>query len=152
MSWEWPGVPGPVGIAIASAMRGLQNYLARLERGFPVHAGVQTTDATATVLFTAEVPVNETFHLEGIVVARRTGGASGTANDGASYTVKAVAKNTAGTAIVIGTSGTAAVGESQAGWDVTVVASGNALQVKVTGAAANDIAWVGHFKTLSYGG
>lgn len=152
MSWEWPGVPGPIGIALASAMRTLQNYLGRIEHAFPIHAVVITTDATATVLFTAEVPVNETFHIEGLVVARRTGGAAGATNDGASYTVHVTAKNTAGTAAVIGSTGTGPVGESQSGWDVTVVASGNAIQIKATGAVNNTIAWAGHFKTLSYGG
>lgn len=135
----------------SGSLQALAEYLGRLERSFAVHAKELTTDATPKILFEVELPVNQTTHIEAVVVARRTGGSSGATNDGASYTVRVTGKNTAGTAAAIGSSITA-IGESQAAWDVTIVASGNALQIKVTGAANNTISWVAHVKTLSHGG
>jgi hypothetical protein len=102
---------------------------------------VTTTDATVTTLETITIPTNTTVTLAAKVSARRTGGASGAANDGASYVVYATFKNTSGTAALIGTPTQTAVQESQAGWDCTFDATGATARVRVTGAAANNISW-----------
>ena len=135
-------------------MKALENYLTRSEREMPVTPNgtgdvsvIRTTDATVTTLCTVTVPVNQTLVCDGWVAARRTGGAAGAANDGAGYRVEFVAKNTAGTAALIGSDVTAR-GESQAGWDVTLSASGGTIRIRVTGAASNNVVWVGSFKTL----
>jgi hypothetical protein len=99
-----------------------------------------TTDATVTTIHTIAVPSSTTLGFKAFIVARRTGGASGTAEDGAMYEVNGVWKNVAGTATSIGGS-TTVIGESQAGWDVTQVASAGNVLLKVTGASANNVTW-----------
>lgn len=102
---------------------------------------VETTDGSATTIATIEVPTETTVHIHGHVVARRTGGSSGTAEDGAGYTFAVTYKNVAGTATLIGSGTLVATHEDQSGWDVTFTASsGNAL-IQVTGAADNNVAW-----------
>lgn len=105
---------------------------------------VTTTDATVTTLATIPVPASTTLGINGYVVARRTGGAAGTAEDGAYYRVETVYKNAAGTATNIGTTVTA-IGESQAAWDVTVTQSSGDVLIRVQGAADNNVSWVGVF-------
>lgn len=105
---------------------------------------VTTTDATVTTLATIPVPASTTLGVTGYVVARRTGGSAGTAEDGAYYRVETVYKNAAGTATAIGTTVTA-IGESQAAWDVTVSQSGGNVLIQVTGAVDNNVTWMGVF-------
>lgn len=102
---------------------------------------ITTTDATVTTVQTYTIPASTTWAFDGYVVARRTGGSSGTAEDGASYRVEGVIKNVAGTATSIGSTVTV-IGESQAGWDVTVDVTGATARVRVTGAANNNVSWV----------
>jgi hypothetical protein len=108
---------------------------------------VTTATATPTVLATFAIPATTTLQQHCAVTARRTSGASGTAEDGAGYLAQAVYKNVAGTATEIGEVVTA-VGESQVAWDVAFdVSSGNGTLL-VTGAANNTITW--HATCRSY--
>ena len=100
-----------------------------------------TTDATVTTIHTVTIPASTTVAIEATVVARRTGGASGTADDGAFYIKSATFKNLSGTATQIGSATELVVKESQAGWDVTFNATSNTVQIQVTGAAGNDVTW-----------
>lgn len=76
------------------------------------------------------------------VTARRTGGVSGSAEDGAAYIIRGAVKNNAGTvAFLTGSPTTTTVGESQAGWDATLDISGSSVRVRVTGATSNNITW-----------
>jgi hypothetical protein len=107
-----------------------------------------TTDATVTTIHTIAIPASTTVALIAHVNARRTGGAAGTAEDGAFYIRAATFKNVAGTATQIGATTAIHTNEDQAGWDVTfAVAGGNAL-VQVTGAVDNNITW--HLFKLDY--
>jgi len=102
---------------------------------------VTTTDATATTIATIAIPSSTTVMIEARVTARRTGGASGTAEDSAGYIIAAVYKNVSGTATEVGETAIFTA-EDQAGWDCSVSpSSGNAL-IRVTGAASNNISWV----------
>lgn len=140
MAWTW----SPLGdnTALNDRMRGLQAYLGLSEKQRPTQSVTRTTDATVTTLHTQAIPVNTTVQVEGWVTARRTGGSGGSANDGAGYVVRFVAKNTAGTAALIGSASVSVIGESQAGWDVTVSASSGNILVQVTGAANNAVTWI----------
>lgn len=102
---------------------------------------VTTTNATVTTIHTLAIPASTTVMIIGYITARRTGGASGTAEDGAGYEFKAVYKNVAGTATIIGSATITAIGESQAGFDVTLVPSTSNVLIRVTGAANNNISW-----------
>lgn len=107
-------------------------------------ATVNTTDATVTTLTTIAISASYTYLIDAIVVARRTGGASGTADDGASYHRRATYTTKAGTVTLMGsvqTIGTDA--EDQAGWDVTLDISTTNVRARVTGAASNNITWSG---------
>lgn len=101
---------------------------------------VATTDGTTTTLHTFAIPATTTVAIEVVIVARRTGGASGTAEDGARYKCLAVYKNVAGTATIIGVVNQTA-DESQAAWDGTLTVSAGNVLCRVTGAAANNITW-----------
>lgn len=150
MAWNWESVsdalansPRELVRVLNTRMKALEQYVALSETTMPLEgAKVYTTDATVTTLKSYAVPVSTTTHVTGYVVARRTGGTSGTAEDGASYRVEFVAKNDAGTAALIASATVAVIGESQSGWATTVDASGGTIRVRVAGAANNNISWV----------
>lgn len=110
-----------------------------------------TTDATQTTLHTLTIPASTTLAVEARVIARRTGGSAGTAEDGAYYILNAVYKNVAGTATIIGSVGQTIVGESQAGFDATLTTSTNTVLVRVTGVANNNLTWHVTLRTWQVG-
>lgn len=114
-----------------------------------VSGTVNTTNATATVVGAVVTASDSAIALDVLVLGRRTGGSSGAAGDCGAYVLRAVAKNVAGTLTIVGQA-TTTIGESQAGWDVAAVVSGTSLQVKVTGAANNNVSWTlaGQKRTL----
>lgn len=103
---------------------------------------ITTTNATVTTLHTFVIAASNTWFIEVKVVARRTGGTAGTAEDGAAYVIRGTFKNIAGVATIIGAIQQSYVAEDQAGWDATfdVDGAGNA-RVRVTGALNNNIVW-----------
>lgn len=109
---------------------------------------VATTDATTTTIATIAIPASTTVMIEARVVARRTGGASGTAEDGAGYIVTAVYKNVAGTATEIGETSVVS-SEDQAAWAVAFTPSGSNALIQVTGAASNNVTWHVTYRTYS---
>lgn len=110
------------------------NYFARQFR-------VTTSNATTATLATIALTAAKTYHVEARVVARRTGGSAGTAEDGASYILHATFHTTGGAAALIGAVTVAHAGESQSGWNATLDASGTNARLRVTGAADNDVVW-----------
>lgn len=100
-----------------------------------------TTDATQTTIHTFTVPASTTYTIEANVVARRTGGSAGTAEDGAYYQFTGTYKNVAGTATIIGAIAATVTQESQAGFDATFTLAGATVLCKVTGATNNNIVW-----------
>jgi hypothetical protein len=102
---------------------------------------VATTDATVTTLHTFAIPSTTTFELECAVTARRTGGSSGTAEDGAGYKITGTYKNVSGTATLIGALSAGYTAEDQAAWDATLTPSSGNVLLKVTGAANNNVTW-----------
>lgn len=111
---------------------------------------VKTTDATQTGLLRVEVPLNKTVMIDAVVVARRTGGSSGTNGDSAFYNFTGAYKNIGGVLTGIGTPGLTG-GEDQAAWDVVFTDSGGFAIVAVIGAAGNDITWEGTAYTYTVG-
>lgn len=102
---------------------------------------VATTDATVTTLHTVSIAANRTYFIEARVVARRTGGSAGTADDGAAYVLQGTYKTASGTVTLIGSVTTTYSAESVAGWDATLDVSGASVRVRVTGAANTNITW-----------
>jgi len=99
-----------------------------------------TTNATPTVLQRVTVETNKTVHVQARVVARRTGGSSGTAGDSAFYILWGVFKDISGTVSLVGASILNGA-EDQAGWDLAFSISGSQVLVVGTGAANNNITW-----------
>lgn len=102
---------------------------------------VATTDGTQTTIHTFTVPSSTSYMIEAYVTARRTGGSSGTAEDGAGYVIRGIYKNTAGTVAIIGAVNADFTAESQAGWDATFTTSGATVLCRVTGATNNNVTW-----------
>lgn len=101
-----------------------------------------TTNATVTTLWSMAVPATTTVGIEAYVVARRTGGASGTAEDGAFYVRNVAVKNVAGTATILtGSAGSPATWENQAGWDCAFDVSAGDVRLRITGAVNNNVTW-----------
>lgn len=101
---------------------------------------VATTDATVTTMHTFAIPATTTVALEIMVIARRTGGTAGTAEDGGRYKISGVFKNVAGTATLIGGLHRD-IDEDQTSWDADLVISSGNVLLKVTGATDNNITW-----------
>ena len=124
----------------------------QLRRGFGLLYGwkmrplatVTTTDATLTTLETIPMTSAYASRVKVSVVARRTGGTLGTAEDCAAYERVVLCKMVTGTAVIVGAvlNGQAMDLESQALWDCTVTNSGGNLLVQVTGAISNNITWL----------
>lgn len=103
---------------------------------------VKTTDATVTTAATLNIPDNCIIFVETYVTAQRTGGAAGTAGDGAGYIRRALYKTTGGgVPTLIGAVQDGYTAESQAGFDCTLDVSGQTVRVRVTGAVNNDVTW-----------
>lgn len=117
---------------------------------FTTGATVSTTDATATTIATITIPPETTMLIDVKVVARRTGGSSGTDEDGAAYIVAAAYKNVAGTATEIGETAIFAA-EDQVGWGCAFSGSGANALLKVTGAANNNVDWSAIYRTVQIG-
>lgn len=116
--------------------------LTTLTSGKLAEATVSTTDATVTTLQTIAAPATTTIRVQSTVVARRTGGAAGTAEDGASYVITGTFKNVAGVATQIGTTSVVSSNEDQAGWDCVYDVTGATARIRVTGAVDNNVNWV----------
>jgi hypothetical protein len=111
---------------------------------YKVYQGrVTTADASSAVLYSFSPAADRTYLVEARVVARRTGGAAGTADDGAVYVKSCMVTTKAGTPTINATA-TVVEQEDQAGWDVTFgVIVGGVFRVNVTGAADNNVTWHG---------
>lgn len=101
-----------------------------------------TTDGLTAILHTFNLDNNTAYHFEVRVVARRTGGTGGTAGDVASYLIIATYRREGGGgATLIGAVNAVHTGESVAGWNATLVASGNDVTVQILGDVDNNISW-----------
>ena len=103
-------------------------------------ATVNTTDATVTVLQTIAIPTDSVVLIETKVLGRRTGGSAGSVGDCATYVVRARFKDISGT-VTVHDLEQDFISEDQGGWDATLVVNGTNVEVKITGAANNDITW-----------
>lgn len=147
-----------VGVGIAPASTAAKLHITQSSLGSEVHRiesvatnddpsvriyqnRAATTDATVTTLHTITIPSSTTVFAQATVVARRTGGSSGTAEDGASYVIAATFKNSAGTAVQIGTTTVMHSNESQAGWDCVFDVTAATARIRVTGATNNNVTW-----------
>jgi hypothetical protein len=107
------------------------------------HAYAETTDATPTILFSFETESDKSYFIEGVVVARRTGGTGGSAGDSFASNFRVVVKNISGTASLV--SGGGIIGTIQDNnmnpWNLNPGTSGNEFRLTVTGIADNNITW-----------
>ena len=103
-------------------------------------ARAETTDATVTTLHTVPITASRTYFIEATVTARRTGGAAGTADDGAVYILRAMVTTKAGTVTIDSVVATL-VAEDVAAYACTLDVSTTNIRVRVTGVASTTIDW-----------
>jgi len=109
-----------------------------------------TADATQIQLFLdgsgarMSVATNSTWTFEIIVTGRTSSGNS------AGYQISGVIENNGGTTALVGALTKTVLAEDIGSWDATVVAdnTNDALEVKVTGAAATNIRWAATVRTM----
>ncbi|QJX71946.1 YapH protein [Faustovirus] len=99
-----------------------------------------SNDVAPTTVSTVNIPANTTVLIEAVIVARRTGGASGTAEDGGGFIWYGTFKNVAGTATVIAAPILNAMSDQPA-WTIGYAIAGAAVEIQATAAAANDVMW-----------
>jgi hypothetical protein len=99
-----------------------------------------SSGAGNTVVGTLQIPADTTMLIEAVVVARRTGGASGTAQDGGGFIWYGTFKNVGGTATIISAPILNAMSD-QASWTIGYGIAGDLINIQATGAAANNIMW-----------
>lgn len=104
-------------------------------------ARAATTNATATTLWSMAVPATTTILLQAYVTARRTGGTSGTAEDGGGWVLGAIVKNVAGTATQVTGSPLSTSSAADQAWVAAFDVSGGDVRLRVTGAANNNVTW-----------
>ncbi len=114
-----------------------------------------TTDATVTTITSTAIPANTSIVIETTIIARRTGGSAGTAEDTAAYKLLGTFKNVAGTATFVTSVAGALpptyidpdvvghiyIAEDQSGWNAQYTISGGNVLTEVAGAINNNIAW-----------
>jgi len=129
---------------LLSRLKALEQEFERtkiIEKAITIEGYVTTTDATVTTVATIPIPASTSVLMEIHVVARRTGGIAGAAEDGAGYMIQALYKNVAGTATLIGLGNLDFSAESQGAWNVSQSPSGGDVLVRVTGAVDNNVSW-----------
>lgn len=104
-------------------------------------ARLATTDATPTTLLSVTLTASRTYAFEVHVIARRTGGAAGSADDGAYYFLHGGFKTTGGAAASITAVSQTRAEEDVAGYNAVLGVSGTAVVVTVTGVASTNITW-----------
>lgn len=99
---------------------------------------VQTTDATVTSLATLATTDDYTY-----IITAEVQGAVNTGGNTAGYGRAATFKNVAGTLSQVGSTTALWTHEDAAGWDCDIDADGTDIRIRVTGAAATTIDWLG---------
>lgn len=110
--------------------------------GIPLAAA--TTDATPTVAGSLETVDDKSYIVKAYVIAHRTGGGAGTANDSAAYELTYAVYNDAGslTIVEIGRN----ENEDQVAFLATLVANGVLADLTVTGVVDNNVDWRGELE------
>jgi len=102
---------------------------------------VATTDATSTILATLPVTLDASVLVNGFLVARRTGGVSGTNGDSAAFIMNTIAKNIGGVVTLLAQNASFS-SQDQVSWAATFSVSGSNVVLTVAGATGNNIDWV----------
>jgi hypothetical protein len=134
--------------ALTSADDDLAKALLTLNEAAAIIRRLNTTDATATAIYTFAIPNDTTVGITAEVSGKRTNGTGRIfyVRVGVAY------REGAGAAAFEGSiqSPTSRRGPGNPGYDVTIDLSSNTLRVMVTGAAANDLSWTARiFLTVS---
>lgn len=110
---------------------------------------VLTTDAAAVSGSNlVAIPANGTYMVKGLVVARQTGGAAGTAGDSAGWEFAALVKRVGSTVTVVGGGGAALAptynDAAAAAWRLAVLGDSTSFGISLqgTGEASKNINWV----------
>jgi len=111
-------------------------------------ATATTTDGSAITVVPITIPSSTTVLIEAKVIAKRTGGSAGSADDSAAYIVVGTYKNTGGLVTEVGEASIFSA-EDQAAWTCTLTPNSNQVLIQFTGAAGNNITVTVHYSVLS---
>lgn len=90
------------------------------------HQRVATTNSTLTTIATIAIAADTVYHIDAIIVSRRTGGSAGSANEGGIGHLEAGFVNNGGTVSQVG-------GDIMNQWKSTYSAGGGAIQFTISG-------------------
>jgi hypothetical protein len=105
--------------------------------GFGFTGAATTTDATVTVVATIPVPTNTAYFIEAKILGRETVDS----DEAGGYDIKGTFLNDGGVLAQVGATTADAAHETTVAWAVDFNVSGQIVQVRVTGAAATNVAW-----------
>jgi hypothetical protein len=112
-----------------------------------IQSKITTTNASWTYATLATAASNYSYIVESTVIARRTGGASGTNGDMAGYKLQRTFNNIGGT-LTSGYTLVTELFESQTAWTADINHTGTTIRLAVLGATNNNITW--HATTKIY--
>lgn len=104
-----------------------------------VQARVATTNATTTTLWSTTLAASTTYTITATLVARRTGGAAGAADDSFGQIMTGVFRLTGGVAVLVGWNQYAQHRDQI--WTAVFDVTGATVRIRVTGAASNNVTW-----------
>lgn len=110
-------------------------------------ASVTTTDGSDHTIATIPLDASTTTLITGHIVARRTGGSLGSAEDAFGTEMTGIFKVTSGSASLVGSS-LPAILKDQILWKASFAVSGGNALINVTGSASNNISWTIMYKTV----
>ncbi len=113
---------------------------------------VATTNATPTTLATIPITASNTYLITTDVIARRTGGTAGTADDGKVWHLARGYVTLAGTVTDLGLieSGNGGVGGATA-WGIALNISSTNVLLQVSGATGVNVTWHAFYKVKKVG-
>lgn len=145
------GVPGVAGAQGAQGPAGPQGDIGPIgptADSWDEHIA-STVGAQTKAIATFTIPASTTVMVETQIVARRTGGTAGTADNGAGYVGYGTFKNVAGAAAIVGAFTLVNASEDLTAWGVTTTVAGNVASLNVVGLKDMDINWKARTRTFS---
>lgn len=135
---------------LSTDLTNINNAIATKENAFVTNT-ISTTTNAVTTISTIALTASTTTFIDAYVVARRTGGAVGTAEDGLAVHIEGGFKMVGGVATQIGTTTIVSSAKDQAGWGVIFTPTAGNVLIQINGANANLVDWEVWYKIRSVG-
>lgn len=123
----------------------INNNTGQIEAYPPIHAGVRTTDATPTALWTRTLVDKQTYYVTAKVIVQYSGGGGATGT----FTRSVLAYRDGAGAVIIGSVVDGGTIRYDASLSCTFVVSGNNLILHVTNTAGSTFDWYASVETIT---